>query len=141
MSQKFGCFEKTPYLCSRKTGFSAVGSAHVWGARGRWFESSNPDTKARESKDSLAFCFCKLELSAPHTCKALHSKVHRHLVLCSYRLVSNLSWLPLFGHLSQYANCLILKLLTKVCAIAPIVIKASAAVIITFFIPIYLSFC
>ena len=27
-------------MCS---GFSAVGSAHVWGARGRWFESSNPD--------------------------------------------------------------------------------------------------
>ena len=27
------------------TGFSAVGSAHVWGARGRWFESSNPDSK------------------------------------------------------------------------------------------------
>ena len=28
------------------SGFSAVGSAHVWGARGRWFESSNPDTKS-----------------------------------------------------------------------------------------------
>ena len=27
------------------SGFSAVGSAHVWGARGRWFESSNPDQK------------------------------------------------------------------------------------------------
>ena len=26
-----------------KSGFGAVGSAHVWGARGRWFESSNPD--------------------------------------------------------------------------------------------------
>ena len=26
------------------SGFGAVGSAHVWGARGRWFESSNPDT-------------------------------------------------------------------------------------------------
>jgi hypothetical protein len=25
------------------SGFGAVGSAHVWGARGRWFESSNPD--------------------------------------------------------------------------------------------------
>ena len=42
------------YLCTRirqirvgaklkGSGFSAVGSAHVWGARGRWFESSNPD--------------------------------------------------------------------------------------------------
>ena len=29
------------------SGFSAVGSAHVWGARGRWFESSNPDLKNR----------------------------------------------------------------------------------------------
>ena len=29
------------------SGFSAVGSAHVWGARGRWFESSNPDKKER----------------------------------------------------------------------------------------------
>ncbi len=28
-----------------RSGFSAVGSAHVWGARGRWFESSNPDRK------------------------------------------------------------------------------------------------
>ena len=27
----------------KPSGFSAVGSAHVWGARGRWFESSNPD--------------------------------------------------------------------------------------------------
>lgn len=27
----------------KTTGFGAVGSAHVWGARGRWFESSNPD--------------------------------------------------------------------------------------------------
>ena len=30
------------------SGFSAVGSAHVWGARGRWFESSNPDQTKRE---------------------------------------------------------------------------------------------
>ena len=31
------------------SGFSAVGSAHVWGARGRWFESSNPDRKRNGS--------------------------------------------------------------------------------------------
>ena len=30
-------------LSKMVSGFSAVGSAHVWGARGRWFESSNPD--------------------------------------------------------------------------------------------------
>ena len=44
-SRKFGVSNKNNYLCSRKSsGFSAVGSAHVWGARGRWFESSNPDS-------------------------------------------------------------------------------------------------
>ena len=32
-------------LTAKRSGFSAVGSAHVWGARGRWFESSNPDQK------------------------------------------------------------------------------------------------
>ena len=32
------------------SGFSAVGSAHVWGARGRWFESSNPD-KMKEAEN------------------------------------------------------------------------------------------
>ena len=32
-------------LKSISSGFSAVGSAHVWGARGRWFESSNPDER------------------------------------------------------------------------------------------------
>ena len=39
-------------LRARETGsgFSAVGSAHVWGARGRWFESSNPDQKEKELK-------------------------------------------------------------------------------------------
>ena len=31
------------------SGFSAVGSAHVWGARGRWFESSNPDQNKKLS--------------------------------------------------------------------------------------------
>ena len=34
------------------SGFSAVGSAHVWGARGRWFESSNPD---KQEVQSVAF--------------------------------------------------------------------------------------
>ena len=38
------------------SGFSAVGSAHVWGARGRWFESSNPDRK-RENREIPSF-FC-----------------------------------------------------------------------------------
>ena len=54
--RKFAQFKKTMYFCTRirqirvgakhkGSGFSAVGSAHVWGARGRWFESSNPDQK------------------------------------------------------------------------------------------------
>ena len=34
-------------LSKKGSGFSAVGSAHVWGARGRWFESSNPDEKKK----------------------------------------------------------------------------------------------
>ena len=39
-------FDKQRSVLSKKcSGFSAVGSAHVWGARGRWFESSNPDMK------------------------------------------------------------------------------------------------
>lgn len=32
-----------PIFAPTSPGFGAVGSAHVWGARGRWFESSNPD--------------------------------------------------------------------------------------------------
>ena len=58
--QIFAYSEKSVYFCTRirqndlfkrsvpslkGSGFSAVGSAHVWGARGRWFESSNPDQK------------------------------------------------------------------------------------------------
>ncbi len=39
-------FDKIRSVLSEKcSGFSAVGSAHVWGARGRWFESSNPDKR------------------------------------------------------------------------------------------------
>ena len=45
-------------LTSKRSGFSAVGSAHVWGARGRWFESSNPDKiKEDMSTDTSSFCF------------------------------------------------------------------------------------
>ena len=39
----------------KRSGFSAVGSAHVWGARGRWFESSNPDRKGENRKVSHLF--------------------------------------------------------------------------------------
>ena len=35
------------------SGCSAVGSAHVWGARGRKFESCHPDSKKRSSNASL----------------------------------------------------------------------------------------
>ena len=37
----------------KRSGFSAVGSAHVWGARGRWFESSNPDINQKAESFSL----------------------------------------------------------------------------------------
>ena len=61
----FGGFRKTLYLCTRKngdnavdasgSGLSAVGSAHVWGARGRWFESSSPDQEEKaESRMTLS---------------------------------------------------------------------------------------
>ena len=55
--EKFAYIEKTMYLCSafrekqHRSGFSAVGSAHVWGARGRWFESSNPDREKIQTAD------------------------------------------------------------------------------------------
>ena len=39
------------------SGFSAVGSAHVWGARGRWFESSNPDQIEKELDFPTPFLF------------------------------------------------------------------------------------
>ena len=59
MPGKFAGFKKSLYLCTRNfgkrvvkvSGFSAVGSAHVWGARGRWFESSNPDQKKIQTAD------------------------------------------------------------------------------------------
>ena len=41
-------FRFLQYLCTRKSGFSAVGSALRSGRRGRWFESSNPDLKQVE---------------------------------------------------------------------------------------------
>ena len=45
-------FDKHGSVLSKKgSGFSAVGSAHVWGARGRWFESSNPDQKKIQTAD------------------------------------------------------------------------------------------
>ena len=44
-------FDKKRSVLSEKcSGFSAVGSAHVWGARGRWFESSNPDIKKKANE-------------------------------------------------------------------------------------------
>ena len=44
-------------FASISSGFSAVGSAHVWGARGRWFESSNPDQKKIQTADYQQFGF------------------------------------------------------------------------------------
>ena len=61
--EKFAVFKDCVYLCTAfpkkmhsGSGFSAVGSAHVWGARGRWFESSNPD-QSKEDEFSLILFF------------------------------------------------------------------------------------
>lgn len=35
--------EKICIFATEKSGCGAVGSVHVWGACGRWFESSHPD--------------------------------------------------------------------------------------------------
>ena len=45
------------------SGFSAVGSAHVWGARGRWFESSNPDRTEKAKSQMILGLFCFYRLS------------------------------------------------------------------------------
>ena len=46
--KKCTSFRKLQYLCTRNSGFSAVGSALRSGRRGRWFESSNPDCKRKK---------------------------------------------------------------------------------------------
>ena len=51
---------------ARKSGFSSVGRVHVWGARGRWFESSHPDFYKRDmisSRDYVSLFF----LIFPHS--------------------------------------------------------------------------
>ena len=48
------------------SGFSAVGSAHVWGARGRWFESSNPDIIKRSCSRKVRNSFFVIGLSYLH---------------------------------------------------------------------------
>ncbi len=53
MSAKLLTFAPHLKKCS---GFSAVGSAHVWGARGRWFESSNPDTNEHKGLTISPLC-------------------------------------------------------------------------------------
>ena len=50
------------YLCNRLqkelcSGCSAVGSAHVWGARGRQFESGHPDKNKAKGLIINPFCF------------------------------------------------------------------------------------
>ena len=47
ISSTFAVRNDERLVFARKSGFSSVGSAHVWGARGRWFESSNPDIKRK----------------------------------------------------------------------------------------------
>ena len=57
-------FDKQRSVLSEKcSGFSAVGSAHVWGARGRWFESSNPDRKEKAENQTILGLFSFYTLS------------------------------------------------------------------------------
>ena len=59
-------FDKQRSVLSEKcSGFSAVGSAHVWGARGRWFESSNPDSSegVENKRVSAPFLFSPISLN------------------------------------------------------------------------------
>ena len=57
-------FDKQRSVLSEKcSGFSAVGSAHVWGARGRWFESSNPDRTEKAENQTILGLFCFYRLS------------------------------------------------------------------------------
>ena len=59
-------FDKTEVGAKQKcSGFSAVGSAHVWGARGRWFESSNPDRSegVENKRVSAPFLFLSILLN------------------------------------------------------------------------------
>ena len=56
---------------ARKSGFSSVGRVHVWGARGRWFESSNPDIKRKGI--SLSF-FVSFTLAFPSSAMFMERK-------------------------------------------------------------------
>ena len=60
------------YLCKSLSGFSAVGSAHVWGARGRWFESSNPDLKISLKRRIYPISFNDIFLFLYHNKQLIH---------------------------------------------------------------------
>ena len=59
-----------------------------------------PTENERIERFPRFFVLCMQVLSATHACESFHSKVYRHLKLCSHRFASYLSRLPLFGHLS-----------------------------------------
>lgn len=57
----FCCLRKCRYFCRPNRDVAQPGSAHVWGACGRWFESSRPD-KQKEAvsiQNEAAFLISK----------------------------------------------------------------------------------
>lgn len=84
-------FQKNSYLCGPLTGSGAVGSARVWGARGRWFESSLPD-KSKNNRQNFwrLFSFAKPYVFADEKLKKGVSSANRAVFAdetCNHRLV------------------------------------------------------
>ena len=75
----FGEYKIKSYLCianeksraQKGTGCSAVGSAHVWGARGRKFESCHPDLRKSINDHQIVDAFLFVSSAASwHGCLA-----------------------------------------------------------------------
>ncbi len=78
--RKCTCLKFLVYLCTRKSGFSAVGSALRSGRRGRWFESSNPDSKRLEG-DAFQPLFCLVRHRFATFYNQFSKRIHNALTL------------------------------------------------------------
>ncbi len=67
------------------SGFGAVGSAHVWGARGRWFESSNPDFNDIKGLIFNPFVFID---NVSYCEKSVHTVI---ILICKFNTVFHLN--------------------------------------------------
>jgi hypothetical protein len=81
------------------SGFGAVGSAHVWGARGRWFESSNPDLIKKRAVSCWISAFFLVF-------KALNSRPNRvNLGLIRNKVAhKSANFQQIFGSLETFSN-------------------------------------